>query len=1122
MDVERAVERRIVTVLFADLVGFTSLSERLDPEDVATVQDAYFATVREVIGRYGGVLEKFIGDAAMAVFGVPATRDDDAERAVRASLALVAAIEHVGAGVGLEEGDLRLRVGVNTGEVVHVDAGPDAGRVTGDTVNTTARFQTAAEPGQVLVGETTALSVAEAIDLADAGRLDLKGKTEPVRAWAAVGVLPGRSRDQAMGGLRAPMLGRERQLAWLEEGLRHVRAGRPERRLVVAPPGVGKSRLLLELGTRSEEAGVPVWRVRLRPDVVAPFEPVGQLLAAALGGAGPSEGREETRKRLVAGVMRSGTGPARAAVVAEETLAIVWPAASEPGGTPADREARFASWLEALDALGDRAGTVWMIEDVHWAGGDLLAFLDRAIAPDSGSRRLVVCTARPSLLERDPAWCRQDPDAGRFVLDLPPLSPLSAADLVRHLVGEALPPPLMDAIAERSDGNPLFIEELLRTWISVGTLVPEGDDGWRLAVDLSEVPLPATVQAIYAAQLDDLPPRARQVARRASVAGRRFPVAALDPLGIEDGVTALEPLRTRALVTGPLPDALAGPSYAYRHALLRDAGYASLARAERARLHVRLARWMVEVAGQGAGEMAEQIARHYAAAVDSVPALARQVDEGLSRDQAVHAAARWFERAGEAALALSAQDAARSLLRRALDLTPEDEGLDRARRWERLGDATAFAADMDEGGRALQQAVDLYREAMVDPALPADSRAAARTGYARAVSSLGMVWDQQLRFMDAAALADDGLRVIGEGADLETARLVYLRALSRFMFALQPGLREDLERVQALARQHGDPALELEATHQLYHVLVEEGSVGLEKMLEHDREVIGLARDLGNWQRVAYGMRMQGLMLSEHRADEAWPLLDEAAETAEAHGLREELAWTDYARAETGLVSGDWDRGWESGLRAIDLAERNAYHRAAVRTWFVLTPMALARGRIDVLEHAHRWLEEHEAIFPPSPYGKFMHGAVGIRLAVAGLPSSEVPSLDEVLPVWDETQGWGAAYDAAETLADEWLRRGDVDAVRQWLDGMARWLDHPLTTDLGRGSHALIRARLDLAESRRDEAADRARHALDGFRRCRAPWWTWKAIRVLESAEAASPEETQEAKSIEAKLELAR
>src|SRR5438876_2729547 len=196
----RALERKIVTVLFADLVGFTSLSEGLDPEDVSTVQDAYFAAVRETVGRYGGRLEKFIGDAAMAVFGVPVGRDDDAERAVRAGLALTSAIEQVGAGFGLAEGALRLRVGVNTGEAaVHPEAAFEEGMVTGDAVNVAARLQAAAPPGGVVIGEATALAVADVIELEPLGPLQLKGKSEGVPARRAVGVLPERSRDRAMG-----------------------------------------------------------------------------------------------------------------------------------------------------------------------------------------------------------------------------------------------------------------------------------------------------------------------------------------------------------------------------------------------------------------------------------------------------------------------------------------------------------------------------------------------------------------------------------------------------------------------------------------------------------------------------------------------------------------------------------------------------------------------------------------------------------------------------------------------------------------------------------------------------------------------------------------------------------
>jgi class 3 adenylate cyclase len=210
-----SVERRIVTVLFADLVGFTPLSERLDAEEVATVQDAYFASVRETIERYGGALEKFIGDAAMAVFGAPHGREDDAERAVRAGLALVAAVEQLGARLGLSPGELQLRVGVNSGEVVHATDGPDAGRVTGDTVNTAARLQAAARPNAVLLGPLTALTVRETIELTDAGPIELKGKAEAVAAWEADRIRDEPSRDAALGSLRAPLLGREQEVTRL-------------------------------------------------------------------------------------------------------------------------------------------------------------------------------------------------------------------------------------------------------------------------------------------------------------------------------------------------------------------------------------------------------------------------------------------------------------------------------------------------------------------------------------------------------------------------------------------------------------------------------------------------------------------------------------------------------------------------------------------------------------------------------------------------------------------------------------------------------------------------------------------------------------------------------------------
>ena len=716
--VAAAVERRIVSVLFADLVGFTTLSEELDAEDVATVQDAYFAATRETIERYGGVVEKFIGDAAMAVFGTPRARDDDAERAVRAGLALIGALEQLEARLGMQPQTLQLRVGVNTGEVVHATSGPDEGRVTGDTVNTAARLQTAARPGTVLIGELTALTVAETIETEPIGSVELKGKAEPVRVWEATGARSQPSREEALGALKAPMLGRDAELGRLQDAIEAIsRERRADRIVIVAPPGVGKSRLLAELAAITSAT---VLRARVRPQATAPYETVAQLLAAA------------DTTDLAEALANAGVPDARASVIREEVARLVEPAsdaAAGGGDLAAERDARFDAWVSALDVLS-RGASVWLIEDVHWAGGDLLAFLDHAGRAPSRNGRLVVATARPSLLETAPAWCE-----GQRI-DLAPLPPTESSALVRALLGSALPDQLVAAVVERSDGTPLFIEELLRTWASVGTLVL-ADGAWHLAVEPESVSLPPTVQAIYAAQLDDLPPDARQVARRGAVAGRRVPLAAFPSLELDGRRGGMDALHRRAFVAGPFDDPITGEGYAYRHALLRDAGYASLARAERARLHVAMARWLAETAGDRADIVAEAVAEHNASALESLPAIAG--GDLPDRATLMREAAAWYERAADAALRLSAHEAAQRLFARSIELTDAGSPLDLARRRLRLGEILAASADLDAGIGEMEAALEGFTG---DP-----------TGTAGAAYALARAYMQQIRFPEAEGLA---------------------------------------------------------------------------------------------------------------------------------------------------------------------------------------------------------------------------------------------------------------------------------------------------------------------------------------------------------------------------------
>ena len=375
------------------------------------------------------------------------------------------------------------------------------------------------------------------------------------------------------------------------------------------------------------------------------------------------------------------------------------------GGFGEERDRLFAAWLEGLDTLAGDAPAVWLVEDLHWASGDLLAFLDLAGQAPSTQGRLVVGTTRPMLLESSAEWC-----GGAEIVHLAPLPLAETAALVRGLVGDVLPLELVERISQSSGGNALFVEELLRTWVSTGVLSSDAEGAWKLALAAQDVTLPPTVQAIYAGQLDDLPGPARATARRASVAGRRFPFAALQTLGVDEAEDGVATLVRRALIDEPTDDPTLGRSHMYRHALLRDAGYASLARGERSTLHARFADWLASFPDEALPTLAEVIARHYATAVETAPSLAREIG-GRPPTDVRATAAEWFERAAEVASRFAAWEAARELAERSLELTDDERTLLQGRRLQRLAEATANTAGVDEAEEHLRRALDLYRTA---------------------------------------------------------------------------------------------------------------------------------------------------------------------------------------------------------------------------------------------------------------------------------------------------------------------------------------------------------------------------------------------------------------------------
>ncbi len=1043
---ERPLERRIVTVLFCDVVGFTSLSEALDAEDVVAVQDAYFAAVRETVTRHGGALEKFIGDAAVAVFGVPRVRDDDAVRAVRAALAVAAAVDQLGARLGLAEDELRLRVGVNTGEVVYGEGTADRGPVTGDTVNVAARLQTAAPAGGVLVGEQTALAVEGAIVLEPAGEQELKGKAAPTKTWLALAEEPEPSRERALRGIRAPMLGRDEELGRLR-ALAEPAPGAVRLAHVVAPPGVGKTRLVDELAAAA--AGACVLRARLRPDVLSPYDGVAQLLASALVGADPR-----------ARVLELMSGP-RAAVVADAVGGVLAPGERTAF---ADRDAAFAAWLEALDALAAGRPSVWIVEDVHWASGDLVAFLEHAGGPPAAAGRLVLTTARPVARERVP---------GAEIVDLEPLSPASTAELAEALVGGALPAALVERIAQVAGGNALFVEELLRSWIGSGVLVA-GDAGWHLRDDPAEIAIPSTVQTIYAAQLDDLPAGPRQVVRRASVPGRRFPSEALVHLGVGDADESLAVLERRALVAGPDPDPVFGSIHAYRHALLRDAGYASLARAERADLHVRMARWL-----EGLGDaLAELIGRHYAAAVESAPRLAQEVAPGVTRGEAAAAAAHWFETGARTAHELAAHETAAALLERSLELGAAD-GIDAARRRRLLGEVLAEGGDMDEARTQLEQA----RE-HAEPLIAGDE---GRSEYAAATAALGRVANQQVRFAEAEQLADDALTLVGEREDAATAQLLLLRAMGHGMGTdeIEEPAR-DAERAIELARRAGDADLELDA--RMFRATVE---LDPARAAEDFGAVWSLARERGRWLTAVSARRNQATFLLETDRAAAASALDEAAEASVAHGLRESLAWAHYCWVEHRLLGGDWDEAIAAGRRAHAIAEPNAYTRAAIRTWYAVLPAAVERGDEQLVRAAHAFSEQARAFFPavPAPWARVMSTAADLRFAAAGLPRTAryTPDDDAALDAFDDSVFLPSFLEAADVLLLHWASEGETARAGEAVSRARRFNESFGLGPVSDGVFTYFAARLGMA---RPEKAVQKLGAVD------SPPWLERALRL--------------------------
>jgi class 3 adenylate cyclase/tetratricopeptide (TPR) repeat protein len=677
-------ERRLVTILFADVTGSTTLGERVDPEDLRALMGRYFAIAREVVGVHGGTIEKFIGDAVMAVFGLPVAHGDDASRAVAAALALR---DRVRSEATLGE-ELPIRIGLNTGEVVASRDAQSSGDflITGDAVNVAARLQQGADDWSIVAGERTVRAAPEFM-FGALHSVDARGKAQPIRAAQVLG-------KGALQRRPLPLLGRAPDLAQLElVARRSFEERRPYLVSVIAPAGTGKSRLLEEfldgLQRSTPECVVAVAQC-LPYGQRLTFWPLRAILHRLVGIAEDAP-PDDLRAALVGWL--TGLGMPDPTTVGSQLLATI--GAGEVEVT--DRAELFAAWRSMLERAAADRPLVVVFEDLHWSSDSFLDLVEQVTQPRGDARLLMLVLSRAELLDRRPGW-----GGGRrnhVSLALEPLDRESIAGLVRHLL-ESASPEVVEAVAARAEGNPFYAGEIVRS--IVDRLGPEAG-----SADVADAmaSLPDTVQATVLARLDSLPGRERRALQLGSVFGRSFRPGGLRTLEPEMGSDVegvIEALVEREMVRPSGAD-----GYAFRHILIREVAYGTLTRTERAPLHAAAGRWLEELASEQEEAYAELIAYHYREAAS----LATVLEDAEAAAVKVKAVA-WLRSAAETAAAAGADVEARRHLTNALEWAEASD----------LPDIHELIGDTYVGGDATVSAYETAYRLSKEAGRPANDR----------------------------------------------------------------------------------------------------------------------------------------------------------------------------------------------------------------------------------------------------------------------------------------------------------------------------------------------------------------------------------------------------------------
>jgi class 3 adenylate cyclase/tetratricopeptide (TPR) repeat protein len=1048
-------ERRLVSVLFVDLVGFTPYTESRDSEDVRETLDRYFEIARAAVDRHGGVIEKFIGDAVMAVWGAPVAREDDAERAVRAALELVDAVGVLG---------VNARAGVLTGEAV-VKAGAEGeSMVVGDVVNTAARLQSAAEPGTVVVGEGTFRAASRAISFESVGELSLKGKAGPVSAWRATRVVAergGRNRPEA---LEAPFVGRADELRLLKD-LFHATERESRVRLVsvVGPAGIGKTRLARELGRYLDGLVETIyWHVGRSPAYGAgiTFWALGEMVRARAGLL-ETDDEATTRAKLAEILATHVPDEAERRWIEGALVALL------------GFEARvvsselFAAWRTFFERLAATAPVVMVFEDHHHADAGLLDFVDHLLEWSRDVPLCVITLARPELLERRPDWA-----VGKRNLSVVHLEPLPEAamhELIRGLV-PGLPEAAATKIVARAEGVPLYAVETIRMLLAEGRLVPD-EGAYRPVGDLATLAVPESLTALITSRLDGLDATDRSLVSDAAVLGQSFTIAALSAVSGQAEAELVPRLRT--LVRLELLTLEADPrspergQYAFVQALIREVAYGTLSRKARKTRHLAAARFFESV---GSDELAGALAGHYLAAH-------QYATEGPEADALAAQARVALRAAAERASALGAPEQALTFLEQARSVTKD------AAEVAELLEAAAVAATLRQ---RFTEAEAFLHDALARRETLGDPRAIART-----LLRLAQVVIRSFRFDSATALVEDA---VARFADLRGDPIfAALEGQLARVYMLTARWEESLpitDRVLEVAERE-------ELTDLTADALITKGTA-LDNLGRHFEGIalIEAARRLlersGNDALVTRAINNLSSVLAD---DDPRASVETARDGLEVMARRGERGFTLTDNAVAGSIRlGDWD--WALGLlEAAAAEETDPVARSAalagiiqIRAFRGVTVDELMAQLATALERADSLSRE---------------AFLALTQAYAAFGAGNLPAARNGARRYAETwpqggaEGWRLAARAALWAGDVEAARADLEA----LEGLNR---------RGRGvalERLTIRAGITALEGRRGDAAAMYREALRGWNDLGLPWD--RALCTIDMATVLDPSEPE-------------